>query len=98
MFFFPIPVCARECDLARRVWPSHPASAYSFCTLSLNLVLPHWIPPDFRNDVREQNIYRFVEILLCVKCKCSITQIIPDNVRKVLERNSACLSGLLLLV
>ena len=34
-----------------RVLPSHLASACSFSTLRLNLVLTHGIPPDFRGGV-----------------------------------------------
>ena len=34
--FFPVPVRAREFGLARRVRPSRPASARSFCILGLN--------------------------------------------------------------
>ena len=35
----------------RRVRPSHPASACSFSTLRLNVVLTHGIPPDSRGGV-----------------------------------------------
>ena len=49
--FFLVPVRAwEEIILARRVRPSRPASACSFSTLRLNLVLTHGIPPDFRDD------------------------------------------------
>ena len=48
---FLITVLAREIGLARRVRPSHPASACSFPIPRLNLVLPHEIPPDFCGGV-----------------------------------------------
>ena len=48
---FPVPARAWEFGLARRVRPSRPASACSFSTLRLNLVLTHGIPPAFRGDV-----------------------------------------------
>ena len=47
----PVPVRAREIGLARWVRPSHPASAASFSTLRLNVVLTHGIPPAFRDGV-----------------------------------------------
>ena len=37
--YFPVPVCAREFDLARRIQPSRPVLACPFSTLRLNLVL-----------------------------------------------------------
>ena len=43
--FFPAPVCAREFGLARRVWPSRPASACSCSILRMNLELIYRIPP-----------------------------------------------------
>ena len=46
--YFPVPVRARKYDLARRVRPSRPASACSFSTLRLNLLLSRGVPPDFR--------------------------------------------------
>ena len=49
--YFPVPVRTGEFGLARRVWPSRPASVCSFSTLRLNLVLTRGIPPDFRGDV-----------------------------------------------
>ena len=49
--YFLAPVRASELGLARRVRPSHPASACSFSTLRLNLVLTHGVPPDFRGGV-----------------------------------------------
>ena len=49
--YFPVPVCAREFGLARRVRQPCPASACSFSTLRVNLVLTHGIPPDFRGGV-----------------------------------------------
>ena len=49
--YIPVPVRALEFGLARRVRPSRPASAFSFSTLRLNLVLTDGIPPDFRRDV-----------------------------------------------
>ena len=48
---FHVPVRAREFGLARRVWPSRPASACSFSLLRLNLVLTRGIPPDFLGGV-----------------------------------------------
>ena len=48
---FPVSVCAWEFGLARRVRPSRPASASSFSTLRLGLVLTHEIPPKFRGGV-----------------------------------------------
>ena len=50
-FFSPVPVRAREFGLARRVRPSRPASASSFSTLRLNMVLTCGIPPVFRGGV-----------------------------------------------
>ena len=40
-----------ECH-ARSIRPSRPASACSFSTLRLNLVITHEIPPDLRGGVR----------------------------------------------
>ena len=48
MIYLPLPVGAWDFGLARRVRPSRPASACSFSTLRLNLVLTRGIPPDFR--------------------------------------------------
>ena len=48
---FPWAVRAWELGIARRVRKPHPASACSFSTLRLNLVLTHGIPPDFRGGV-----------------------------------------------
>ena len=42
--YFPVPVRAREFDLARQVQPSRPASACSFSTLRLTLVLTRFLP------------------------------------------------------
>ena len=46
---FSVPVRAQEYGLARRIWPSRPASACSISKLRLNLVLTHgvhlFIPP-----------------------------------------------------
>ena len=44
-------VRAREFGLARQVRLPRPASAYSFSSLRLNLVLTHGIPPAFRDGV-----------------------------------------------
>ena len=44
---FPVPVRAGGFGLARRFRRSHPASACSFFTLELLMVLTHGIPPDF---------------------------------------------------
>ena len=49
--YSPVPVRASEFGLARRVQPSRPASACSFCILRLNLVLTYGIPPEFRGGV-----------------------------------------------
>ena len=49
--YFPVSARALELGLARRVRPSRPASAGSFSTLRLNLVLTRGIPPDFRGGV-----------------------------------------------
>ena len=49
--YSPVPVRASEFGLARRVQPSHPASACSFFIPRLNLVLTRGIPPDFRGGV-----------------------------------------------
>ena len=49
--YFPVRVRAWEFGLARRVWPSRPASACSFSILRLNLVFTHGISLDFRVDV-----------------------------------------------
>ena len=49
--YFPVQVRAREFGLARRVRQSRPASACSFSTLRLNLVLTYGIPPAFRGGV-----------------------------------------------
>ena len=60
MHFFPC-LCSRvreEFGLARQVRPSRPASACSFSTLRLNLVLTHGIPPAFRHGVIV-HIYRY---------------------------------------
>ena len=46
---FPVPV--RAWKFGRRVQPSRPASACSFSTIRLNLVLSHGIPPAFRDGV-----------------------------------------------
>ena len=46
--YFPVPVGHREFGLARQVRPSRPASACSFSIVTLNLVLIHGTPPDFR--------------------------------------------------
>ena len=51
LIYFPVPVRALQFSLARRVRPSRPASACSFSTLRLKLVLTHGIPPDFRRGV-----------------------------------------------
>ena len=48
---FPAHVRAGEFGLAKRVQPSHPASAFSFSSLRLNEVLTHGIPLDFRGGV-----------------------------------------------
>ena len=50
-FFSPVSVGARSFCLARRVRPSRPASARTFRTLKLNLVLTSEIPPAFRDGV-----------------------------------------------
>ena len=49
--YFPVPVRALEYGLAIHVWPSRPASACSFSTLRLNLVLTRGIPSAFRDGV-----------------------------------------------
>ena len=49
--YSPVPVRAWKFGLARRVQQSRPASACSFSILTLNLVLTHGIPPDFRGGV-----------------------------------------------
>ena len=49
--YFPLLVRASDIGLARQVRPSRPASACSFSTLRLNMVLTHGIPPDFRGGV-----------------------------------------------
>ena len=49
--YSPVPVRALEFGLARRVRPPRPASAWSFSTFRLNLVLTHGIPSDFRGGV-----------------------------------------------
>ena len=49
--YFPVLVRAGEFGFARRVRPSRPASACSFSTLRLNLVLTHGIPLDFCGGV-----------------------------------------------
>ena len=46
--YFPVTIRACEFGLARRVWPSHSASACSFSILRANLVLTHGVSPDFR--------------------------------------------------
>ena len=48
---FPVPVCAQQSGLASLVRPSHPAAAYSFSMLRLNLVRTHGIPPDLGDGV-----------------------------------------------
>ena len=47
----PVPVCAWEFGLARRVQPSRLTSACSFSILRPNLVLTYGVPPDFRGGV-----------------------------------------------
>ena len=47
-FYFPFPV--EYGPARRRVRPSRSASARSFSTLMLNLVLIHAVPPDFRSN------------------------------------------------
>ena len=42
--FFSVPVRASEFGLARQIRPSRPASACSFYTLGLNLVLTEFSP------------------------------------------------------
>ena len=49
---FPVPVWARESSLARWARPFRPASACSFSSLKLNLVLTLGIPPDARGGVQ----------------------------------------------
>ena len=49
--YFSVPVCASKFGLAKRVRPSRPASACSFCRLRLNLVLTHGIPLDFLGGI-----------------------------------------------
>ena len=50
--YFPVPVRARDFGLTRQVRPSRPASACSFSTLRLNLVLTYYgILPAFRGGV-----------------------------------------------
>ena len=49
--YFPVRVRAREFGLAGQVRPSRPASANSFLTLRLNLVLTYGIPPEFPGGV-----------------------------------------------
>ena len=51
---------ARDFDLARRIRPFRPASACSFPTLRLNLVLTHGIPPVFRGGVHLFILPRYV--------------------------------------
>ena len=46
-----VSVRAREFRLAKKAWPSRPASAWLFSTLRPNLVLTHGIPPVFRDGV-----------------------------------------------
>ena len=50
--YFPVPIRISEFALVRQVRPSRPASAYSFSTPRLNLVLTHGIPPAFRGSVQ----------------------------------------------
>ena len=68
--FFPVPIRAslKSC-LARRFCPSRSASAWSFSTLRLNLVLTHGIPLAFC-DV--------VSYLLCI-LSTAIVSVLPDN-------------------
>ena len=49
--FSPCPRLRLNVCFAKRVRPSCPASASSFCTLRLNLVLTHGTPPVFRDGV-----------------------------------------------
>ena len=50
--YSPVPVCAGEFGLARRVQPFRPASACSFSIpLRLNMVLTHGVTSDFRGGV-----------------------------------------------
>ena len=48
---FLVPVRSYEFGLARRVQLYRPASAHSFDTLGINLVLTHEISPAFRDGV-----------------------------------------------
>ena len=43
-----LPPLGEDVVAATRIWPSRPASACSFSTLRLNLMLTHGIPPNFR--------------------------------------------------
>ena len=46
--YFPVPVRAREFDLARRIRQSRPASV---CSSRPNIMLTYEIPPEFRGGV-----------------------------------------------
>ena len=72
LFYFPVPVCAWKFGLARQVRPSRPASACSFSTLRLNLVLTRGVTPDFRSGVHlfflhtpsgQSRFYRVTQLL-----------------------------------
>ena len=71
----PVPVCAGEFGLARRVQPFRPAPAFSFSIpLRLNMVLTHGVAPDFRGGVhifiqtaiRHRVSPKFIESRKCI--------------------------------
>ena len=87
----------------RQVWPSHPATPWSFSTLSLNLVLTHGIPPDFRGGVHiimyrqppssQSGVYRVKQLLRTDSVPCRESDGIRPVVFKVVPVTSAPFSG-----
>ena len=72
--YLAVPIRAWDFGLARRVRPSRPASDCSFSIPSLNLVLTHGIPPDFRGSVHlliltaihHRASFEFIGLRICV--------------------------------
>ena len=82
--YFPFPARAREFGLARRVRPSRPASACSFSTLRLNLVLSHGIPPTFRDGV-----HLYHQQTSCQSRVSRVTKMRTDGVHCIVRRRRA---------
>ena len=96
-YFFPVPVHAWEFGLARQVRPSRPASACSFSSFRLDLMLIHRIPPEFIPSTTigpiPIRVYRVTQLRTDdVHCRES-TSTGPVNLKVVVPVADAAFSG-----